>query len=93
MTLIYVSDLITIGSDNGLAPGRPKAIISTNAGILLIGPLRMSPSEILIEIHIFSSSKMHLKMLSADARLFRLGPNLLSQSAHVHRSYSDDPAY
>ena len=33
------SDLTTIGSDNGLSPERCQAIIWTNAGILLIGPL------------------------------------------------------
>ena len=34
---IYVSKII--GSDNGLSPVRRQAIIWTNAGILLIGPL------------------------------------------------------
>ena len=36
---IYESKLTTIGSDNGLSPGQPQAIIWTNAGILLIGHL------------------------------------------------------
>ena len=40
--------------DNGLSPGRRGAIIWTNAGILLIGPLGTNFSEILIEIDIFS---------------------------------------
>ena len=35
----YVSKLTSIGSDNGLSPGRGQAIIYTNAEILLIGPL------------------------------------------------------
>ena len=39
MTHIYVSKLTIIDSDNGLSPGRHPAIISTNAGILSIGPL------------------------------------------------------
>ena len=39
MTLIYVSKLTITGSDNGLSRGRRQAIIWTNAGILLIGPL------------------------------------------------------
>ena len=39
MTHICVSKLTNIGSDNGLSPGRRQAIIWTNAGILLIGPL------------------------------------------------------
>ena len=32
----YMSDLTSIGSDNGLSPSRRQAIIITNAGILLI---------------------------------------------------------
>ena len=39
MTDICVSTLTVIGSDNGLSPGRCQAIILTNDGILLIGPL------------------------------------------------------
>ena len=39
VTHICVSKLTIIGSDNGLSPGRRQAIIWTNAGILLIGPL------------------------------------------------------
>ena len=38
MTLICVSKLTIIGSDNGLSPGRRQAIIWTSDGILLIGP-------------------------------------------------------
>ena len=34
-----VGNLTIIGSDNGLSPGRRQAIIWTNAGISLIGPL------------------------------------------------------
>ena len=37
---IYASSKLTsIGSDNGSSPGRRQAIIWTNAGILLTGPL------------------------------------------------------
>ena len=50
VTHICVSKLIIIGSDNGFAPTRRQAIIWTNAGILLIGPLGTNFSEILIEI-------------------------------------------
>ena len=39
VTHICVRKLTIIGSDNGLSPGRRQAIIWTNAGILLIGPL------------------------------------------------------
>ena len=46
MTHICASKLTTIDSDNGLSPDRRKAIIRTNAGILLIGPLGTNFSEI-----------------------------------------------
>ena len=36
---ISVSKLIIIASDNVLSPGRRQAIIWTNTGILIIGPL------------------------------------------------------
>ena len=39
LTHICVSNLAIIGSDNGLSSDRHQAIILTNAGILLIGPL------------------------------------------------------
>ena len=39
MTHICVGTLTIIGSDNGLSPDRRQAIIWTNDGILLIGPL------------------------------------------------------
>ena len=47
VTQICVSDLTSIGSDNGLSPGRRQAIIRTNAVILLIRPLRTNFSEYL----------------------------------------------
>ena len=53
MTHICVGKLTIIGSDNGLAPERRQAIVWTNAGILLIGPLGTNFSEILIEIQTF----------------------------------------
>ena len=77
MTHIYVSKITIIGSDNGLSPGRRQAIIWTNAGILLIGPLGTNFSEILIEIDRLSFKKMHLKMSSAKLRPFCLGLNVL----------------
>ena len=49
-----------------------QAIIWTNAGILLIEPLRTYFSEILIEILTFSSKEMHLKVSSAKWRTFCL---------------------
>ena len=77
VTHICVSDLTSIGSDNGLSPGRRQAIIRTNAGILLIRPLGTNFSKFLVEILIFSFKKMRLKVSSAKRRPFCLGLNEL----------------
>ena len=58
--VICVTYLIVIASDNGLSPSRHQAIIRTNAGILLIRPLGTDFSEILIKVHTFSFTKMHV---------------------------------
>ena len=78
MTHICVSDLTSIGSDNGLSPGRRQAIIRTNAGLMLIEPLGTNFNESLIEILIFSLKKMRLKVSSAKRRPFCLGLNVLT---------------
>ena len=78
MTHIYVGNLVIIGSDNGLSPGRRQAIIWTNAVILLIEPLGTNFSEILIEILTFSFKKMRLKVSSAKWWPFCLGLNVLN---------------
>ena len=65
VTHICVRKLTIIGSENGLSPERRQSIIRTNAGILLIGPLRTNFSEILIEIQTFSLKKIRLKVSSA----------------------------
>ena len=89
MTHICVSEIIIIDSVNGLSPDRRQAIIWTNAGILLIGPLGTNFNEILIEMNTFSFKKMHFKMSSAKWRLFRLGLNvlieLLGQLHHLYQ--------
>ena len=55
---IYASvNYFIIDSVNGLSSDRLQAIIWTNAGILLIAPLKTNLSEILIEIYIFSIKK------------------------------------
>ena len=77
MTHIFVRNLIIIGSDYGLSPGRRQAIIWTNAGLLLIGPWETNFKEILIDIHTFSLKKIHLKMSSGKWRPFCLGLNVL----------------
>ena len=70
VTHICVRKLSILGSDNGLSPGRRQAIIWTNAGIKLIGPLGTNFSEILIGIQTFTFKKMHLKMSSGKSRPF-----------------------
>ena len=77
VTHICVGNLNTIGSDNGLSPGRHQAITWTNVGILLIGPLWTNFSELFIEILTFSFKKIHLKMSSGKWWPFCLGLNVL----------------
>ena len=77
VTHICVANVTTIASDNGLSPGRRQAIIWTNVGILLIGPLWTNFSGMLIKISIFSFKKMCLRVSSAKWRPFCLGLNVL----------------
>ena len=83
---ICVSKLNIIGSDDGLSPTRRQAIIWTNAGILLIRPLRTNFSEIFIEVYTFSFNKMHSKMSSGKWRPFCLGLNVLRQYIQIIHS-------
>ena len=89
VTHIWVGNLIIIGLDNGLSPGRRQAIIWTNAGTLLIGPLGTNFSEILIGIQTFSFKKMHLKMSSVKWRLFGLGLNELKGEGEPRTTRAD----
>ena len=57
-----VGKLTIIGSDNGLSPGRRQAILWTNDGILFIGPLGATFSEISIELQTFSSRPQCVKV-------------------------------
>ena len=86
MTHICVSKIISIGSDNGLSPGRRQAIIWTSAGILSIGPLGTNFSENWIKVHTFSFKKMHLKMSSGKWRPCCLGLNVLTKK-HISGMY------
>ena len=66
VTYIRVGKLTIIGSDNSLSPGRCQAILWTNAGILLIGPLGTNFNEIFwSEFKHINLKKMPLKMSSA----------------------------
>ena len=81
VTHICISKIITIVSDNGLSPVWRQAIMWTNAGILLIGPLGINFSDILIEIHIFSFEKIHLKMSYAKANQWHYMVVMVTQIA------------
>ena len=74
-----ISALLAICAGNSPVPGEAasQAIIWTDAGLLLIGPLGTNFSEILIEILTFSFKKMRLKVSSAKRRPFCLGLNVL----------------
>ena len=75
---ICIGKLTIVGADNGLLPSRRQAIIWTNAGMLLIRPLEANFNGILIEIHIFSFKRMHLKCSSGKWRPFSPGLNVLT---------------
>ena len=74
-----VGNLSSIGSDNSLSPGRRQAIIWTNAGILLIGPLGTNFVEILIEIHTFIQENAFENVVCEMA-------SVLSRSQYVNKS-------
>ena len=79
VTHICIGDLTIIGSNIDLAPGWRQAIIWTNAGILLIGPLGTKFSEILIEILAFSLKKNVFKNVICEWRPFCFSLNVLSE--------------
>ena len=83
VTHICIGNLTIIGSDNGLSPGRRQAIIWTNAGILLIGPLGTNFSEILIKIIPFAFKKMRSNVSSGKCRPSCLGLNVLTNTDKV----------
>ena len=77
VTHIYVSELTSIGSDNGLSPGWRQAIIWNNAGLLLlIEPSGTNFSDISIGIQTFSFKKVHLNTSTAKWRPFCHGLNV-----------------
>ena len=80
VTHVCVSKLTIIGWDNGLSLVGRQAIISTNAGILLIGNPGRNFNEISIKTHTFSFKKIHLKMSSAKRWPFCLSLNVLASS-------------
>ena len=74
---VSVPAVVARGFANGLSSGQRHAIIWTNAGILLIGPLGTDFNEVLIEIHKFVFKNVHLKISSGKWRPSCLGLNAL----------------
>ena len=78
VTHICVNELTIIGSDNGLLPDRRQAIVSNNAGFLLIGPLGTNFIEISIGIQTFSLKKCTWTCSLRNGVHFFLGLNVLN---------------
>ena len=79
VTHICVSRLTTIGSDNGLPPGRRQAIIWSNAGILLNWTLIRNRFQWNLKRNWYILFKqMRLKMSSGKWRPYCLGLNVLT---------------
>ena len=91
VTHVCITNLTTICSDNGLLLGQRQAIIWTNAGIFLIGPLGTNFNEILIEIHIFSFKKIHFKMPSGKWQPFCLSLNVSKHGQFPYKSSKHTP--
>ena len=76
-THICVSKLSSIGSDNGLSPGRRQAIIWTNAGILLIRNFGTNCSKMSSKIHINSLKNDNKDVLGKMAYIWSIRLNVL----------------
>ena len=75
--LTYHLNWASIGSDNGLSPGRRQAITCTNADLLSVGPVGTNFSEIWIEIYSFWFKKCIWKCCLKKWRPFRISFNVL----------------
>ena len=83
MTHICVGKLTIIDSDNGLSPGRRQAIIWTNAGILLIGPLGTNFSELSIEIQTFSLKEKSFESVVCEMAAILCRPQCVNCNAEA----------
>ena len=95
VTHMCVGKLTIIVSDNDLSPGRRQAIIWTNAGILLIGPLGTNFSEISIGIHTFSLQKCLWKCRLRNGVHFVSSVNVLThrgRMTHICENNSSPPS-
>ena len=85
VTLICVSKLTNIGSDNGLLPCWHQAIFWTNAGILLNGSLGTNFTEILLEFMHFHSIKCIWKKSSGNGGNFVSAQTMAFYCQITHR--------
>ena len=83
VTHVWVGNLTIIGSDNGLSPGWRQAIIWTNAGILLIGPLVTNFNEILVRIQTFSLKKNAINNVVCEMASILSRPQCVKVVQHV----------
>ena len=88
---ICVSKVTIIASDNGLSPGQRQAIIWNNAGILSVGLLGTTFSEILIKILTFFSRNT-LESVVCEMVAILSGPQCVNTLWHSnvtwhHRSW------
>ena len=81
-----ISKLNILGSDNGLSLDRRQAIIWTNAGILLIGPLGTNLSEMAIAIHTFFIKENAFENIVYEMATICLCLNVLMVSVFVTHS-------
>ena len=75
---LYINPFIT-DPGNGLSPVLSKAIASTNADLLSIGPLETFFCITVIKVKAFSFKKMHLNMSPEKCCPFCSGLNILTQ--------------
>ena len=78
-----VSKLTITDSDNGLSPDRRQAIIWTNAGLLVIGPLGANFSGMLIEIYRVSVKKHAFENVVWQWPPFCLGFHVLTRLLYI----------
>ena len=87
VTHLCDSKLTIIGSNNDLSPDRRQAIISTNVGVLLTGPLEINFHQFIFEIHTFPFKKIHFTMSSGKWRSFCFRLNMLMYSIPIWSKY------
>ena len=91
MTHRYISNLIIIGSDNGLSPGQCQAIIWTNAGILLIRTWGTNFSEILSEIYTYFIQENAFENVVCEMSVILSRPQVLSKPSR--RRWLETPSH